>query len=224
MRFSVVIPTLNEATIIEQQIIQIRRLNKSAEIIVADGGSSDETVQLAEKHRAKVIHSRAGRGTQLRTGAEAASGDILVFLHADTVLPGDAFNVMTDFFSRGKNLIATFRIHFYPPYLILRMISSFTRFDTIITKFGDQSIVIKRSFYDHIGGFPDYPLFEDIYLLENARKHTSIRSLPSYVISSSRRFKRNGVARQLIWNAWLVLLYYAGWSPDKLSEMYRRKL
>lgn len=224
MRFSVVIPTLNEAAIIKQQIRYIRGLNESAEIIVADGGSSDETVQIAKNCRAKIVQSKPGRGTQLKAGAMAASGDILVFLHADTTLPSDAFIVMGNFFSRHDNLIATFRVHFHPPFLILRLISVFTRFDTVITKFGDQCIVIRRDLYDYLGGFSDWPLFEDLYLLDKARKHTTIRSLPRIVVSSSRRFKRNGVIRQLIWNAWLILLYYNGSLPEKLSEMYRRKL
>lgn len=224
MRFSIVIPTLNEAAIIKQQITLIQSLTESTEIIIADGGSSDDTIQIANSLGAKIIKSKPGRGTQLRAGAEKATGEILVFLHADTVLPRNAFTVIADHFREPDNLIATFRIHFHPPFLILRLISVFTRFDTVITKFGDQCIVIRHDFYTRIGGFPDWPLFEELCLLDNARKHTTIRSLPATVVSSSRRFRRNRVLRQLIWNAWLILLFYAGRSPERLAEMYRRKL
>lgn len=224
MRFSVIIPTLNEAPTIGQQINYIKSLNQNVEIIISDGGSTDNTAEIAKKQGAKVIESKPGRGTQQRAGAKTAKGDILLFLHADTVLPRDAFSIIPRFFDDPSNLVATFKINFHPPFLILRLIEIFTRFDTIITKFGDQCIVIRQSFYNQIGGFPDIPLFEDVYLLDRARKHTRVGSIPSTVVSSTRRFKRNGALKQLIWNAWLVLLYYLGRPPDRLAEMYRISL
>lgn len=224
MRFSVIIPTFNEEENIETQIQYIKALNGDAEIIVVDGGSSDNTVRLAQRNKVKVLKSEPGRGTQLRVGASEASNEILLFLHADSRLPVDAFQQIRQFFSDSGCLMATFRISFSPTYLLLRVVSLFTRFDTLITRFGDQCIVTRRCFYDHIGGFPEWRLFEDVYLLERAREYTTIRSMPSMVVSSSRRFKRNGVFRQLVWNAWIILLYRFGWSPDKLAEMYRREL
>lgn len=224
MRFSVIIPTLNEAPTIGQQINYIKSLDQNVEIIISDGGSSDNTVEIVKKQGAKMIKSKPGRGTQQRAGAKKAKGDILLFLHADTILPRNAFSILNRYFDDPSNLVATFKIHFHPPFLILRLISVFTRFDTVITKFGDQCIVIRRSFYNQLGGFSDIPLFEDVYLLDRARKCTRVGSIPGIVVSSTRRFKRNGVLRQLIWNAWLVLLYYLGRAPDKLAEMYRISL
>ena len=224
MRFSVIIPTLNEAPTIEQQINYIKSLDKNVEIIISDGGSNDNTVEIAKKQGAKIIKSKPGRGTQQRTGAKKATGDILLFLHADTILPRVAFSILTRYFDDPSKLVATFKIHFHPPFMILRLIAVFTRFDTVITKFGDQCIVIRRSFYNQIGGFPDIPLFEDVNLLDRARRYTRIGSIPGVVVSSTRRFKRNGALRQLIWNAWLILLYYIGRSPDKLASMYKINL
>lgn len=224
MRFSVIIPTINEEENIETQIQYIKALNGDVEIIVVDGGSSDNTVRLALRNRVRVLYSKPGRGTQLRVGASEASNEILLFLHADSRLPVDAFQKIRQFFSDSSCLMATFRISFSPTYLLLRVVSLFTKFDTLITRFGDQCIVTRRWFYDHIGGFPEWRLLEDVYLLEKAREYTTIRSMPSMVVSSSRRFKRNGVFRQLVWNAWIILLYLFGWSPDKLAEMYRREL
>lgn len=224
MSFSVIIPTLNEEENIVKQINHIKTLNPNAEIIVSDGGSSDKTVELALKNEVIVLHSKSGRGNQQRAAAMLASNDILIFLHCDTKLPEDAFKKIIQSFISPSCLIATFRISFKPQYMLLRMVSLFSRFDTPITRFGDQCIVIRREFYYQLGGFPAWKLMEDVYLLEKARRYTIIQSIPSTVISSSRKFQRNGVTRQLLWNAWLMLLYYLGRSTDRLAEMYRRKL
>jgi rSAM/selenodomain-associated transferase 2 len=224
MLFSVIIPTLNEEENIGKQIKHIKKLSKSTEIIIVDAGSTDKTKEIAKLHDTKVINSKKGRGTQQQAGAKVSSNNILVFLHADTRLPIDAFIQIEKSFKKRARLIATFRISFFPPLLLLHVVSFFSRFDTLITRFGDQCIVIRREFYEQIGGFPDWPLFEDIYLLEQARKYTHIYSIPSRVQTSSRRFLQNGVIKQLVWNAWLVILYKLGRSPSKLAEMYRRKL
>ena len=100
----------------------------------------------------------------------------------------------------------------------------FSRYDTSLTRFGDQCIVVRRDFYEYIGGFPEWELFEDVYFLNKARKHTRIRSIESTVRTSSRRFQKNGTLKQLFWNFWLMIQYYCGKPPDKLAEMYRRRL
>jgi rSAM/selenodomain-associated transferase 2 len=224
MLFSVIIPTLNEEEYIGKQIKHIRQLHKSTEIIVVDGGSTDRTMEIAKLYDAKVINSKKGRGTQQQAGGKISVNKILIFLHADTWLPIDAFHQIENSFKEQTRLIATFRISFFPSNLILQLVSFFSRFDTLITRYGDQCIVIRREFFEQIGGFPDWPLFEDIFLLEKARKFTQIYSIPSRVKTSSRRFQQNGVFKQLIWNAWLMILYKLGRSPSRLAEMYKRRL
>lgn len=224
MLFSVIIPTLNEEENIGKQIKHIRQLSKSTEIIVVDGGSTDRTMQIAKVYDAKVIESKKGRGTQQQAGAKISNNKMLIFLHADTWLPVDAFHQIENGFKEKTRLVATFRISFFPPSMILRLVSFFSRFDTLITRYGDQCIVIRREFFEKIGGFPDWPLFEDIFLLEKARKYTQIYSIPSKVQTSSRKFQHNGVVKQLVWNAWLMVLYKLGRSPRRLAEMYRRRL
>lgn len=223
MQFSVVIPTLNEEQNIKPQIKYLKKFAFS-EIIVADGGSKDQTLPIAKKNGARVIESEAGRGTQLRAGARIAKGDILVFLHVDTLLPSNAIILITEFFMNSKNLIGTFKIRFFPRFFLLRFVEIFSQYDSFITKYGDQCIVIRRDFYNKIGGFPDWPLFEDIYLLREARKYTTISTLSGFVRSSSRRFQQNGVLRQLLWNVWLMLLYYLGYPPGKLAKLYLKRL
>jgi rSAM/selenodomain-associated transferase 2 len=224
MRFSVIIPTLNEENHIERQIKHINKLNPETEIIIVDGGSQDATMKIAKQNGTKVIHTRPGRGTQQRAGGKIARNDILLFLHADTRLPDNVFTLIKQNFSDPTCIIATFRISFYPQHNLLKIISLFSRYDTPFTRFGDQCIVIRRDFYTHIGGFPEWKLFEDINLLEKARKYTQINSIPSQVVTSSRRFQKNGVLKQLLWNTWLILLYYLGRDPEKLAEMYHKKL
>jgi hypothetical protein len=121
-------------------------------------------------------------------------------------------------------MVGTFSIRFNPSHWLLDLISLFIRLDTVFTSFGDQCIVIRRNFFDYIGGFQNSPLFEDVEILQKARRITKVYRLPGKVITSSRRFQANGVKRQLIWNAWLLLLFLLGRSSKILAKMYRREL
>lgn len=220
MKFSVIIPTLNEAKFIRTTIQHIRDLDESAEIIIADGESSDETVQLCQKAKVDVEFAKRGRGSQCNTGAAKASGDVLLFLHADTFLPENAFELMTNYFSDHNIQIGTFRLAFDSRNAMLRFYCSFTKFDSMFTRFGDQCIVIRKSFFNEIGGFPDWPLFEDVHLLRLARRRTKIISFPSKVITSARRFVTRGIIRTQILNGFLLLLYLFGVSPILLANWY----
>jgi rSAM/selenodomain-associated transferase 2 len=223
MKFSVIIPTLNEAQFIQPTIQRIRDLNESAQIIIADGESSDETVQLCQKAKLKIVFSKRGRGSQCNAGAEKACGDILLFLHADTLLPQNAFEVLSNYFRNPRINIGTFRLSFDSPNAMLRFYCSFTKFDSMFTRFGDQCIVIRKSFFQEIGGFQDWPLFEDVHLLRLARQRTPIISFPSAVITSARRFKTRGIIRTQIFNGFLLLLYLLGVSPTLLANWYAVK-
>jgi rSAM/selenodomain-associated transferase 2 len=223
MKYSVIIPTLNEAKYIQPTIQRIQDLNGSAQIIFADGESSDETVQLCQKAKAEVVFSKRGRGSQCNAGAQKASGDVLLFLHADTLLPHNAFELMTNYFSNEHINIGTFRLSFDSLNLTLRFYCWFTKFDSIFTRFGDQCIVIRKSFFNEIGGFPDWPLFEDVHLLRLARQRTSVISFPSRVITSARRFKTRGIIRTQMLNGLLLVLYLFGVSPTLLANWYTIK-
>lgn len=223
MKFSVIIPTLNEAKFIQTTILRIRDLNESAEIIVVDAESSDETVQLCQKSKTEVVFSKRGRGSQCNAGATKASGDVLLFLHADTLLPENAFELLTRYFSEEHIQIGTFRLGFDSSNAMLRFYCSFTKFDSMFTRFGDQCIVIRKSFFNEIGGFPDWPLFEDVHLLRIARGQTKVISFPSQVITSARRYLTQGVVRTQTLNGFLLLLYLFGVSPVILANWYAIK-
>lgn len=223
MKFSVIIPTLNEAKFIPLTIQRIRDLDESAEIIIADGESLDDTVQICRKAKLEVVFSKRGRGSQCNAGAEKASADVLVFLHADTLLPHNAFQLLSDCFSNEQVNIGTFRLSFDAPNPMLRFYCVFTKFDSMFTRFGDQCIVIRKSFFNELGGFPDWPLFEDVHLLRLARQRMPIISFPSSVITSARRFKTRGIIRTQIFNGLLLLLYLLGISPVLLAKWYAIK-
>lgn len=220
MRFSVIIPTFNEEEFILQQIHDIRRL-LDAEIIVVDGGSTDKTREIVEAEQVIFISSRKGRGTQCAAGADIASCKYLIFLHADTRLPLDTSNKLSEFFSDEEKKIGAFTIKFEPSIFILDLITIASRFDSVVTSFGDQCIFMRTKFYKEVGGFPDWPLFEDVNLLQTARKLTKVYKLRGPVVSSSRRFQKKGVITQLALNTWLMLLYHLGVHPKELIKRYR---
>jgi rSAM/selenodomain-associated transferase 2 len=216
----VIIPTLNEEGYIERCIHNVLALDPDVEIIVADGGSKDNTLKIAYDLGVIVVDSRPSRGTQLNSGAERASGDVLLFLHADTELPEDTFKYLEELFQNREVQIGTFKIVYNPHHWLLDLISFFMRFDTIFTKFGDQCTVVRRIFFDSIGGFPDWPLFEDVGIFQTARKRTRIHSFPGKAITSSRRFIEKGALLQLLTIAWYLVLYLTGTSPEELARRY----
>lgn len=218
---TVIVPALNEAAAIRDTIATTIERLRGARVIVVDGGSTDATGTIAKESGAAVLTSTRGRGVQCHAGALAATSEWLLFLHADTKLPPNADPVVARFVAQANAQIATFRLRFDHPGWFLRACCSFTRFDSVFTRFGDQGILIRRAFYHELGGFPPWPLFEDVALLQRARRHARIHSLPAAVTTSARRFQAHGHLRQQWQNARLLLRYLGGSSLDVLAEEYR---
>ncbi len=218
---SIVIPALDEAERIGGCIAAAKASFPVAVVIVVDGGSRDGTAALAAAAGAQVVQSVRGRGRQCAMGAAASRTEWLLFLHADTLLPAHAGKVVEAFTTRGSAQIATFRLRFDRAGWFLRACGWCTRFDSVFTRFGDQGILIRRAFYEAIGGFPEWPLFEDVALLQRAREHGRVPSLPAAVTTSARRFEANGHYRQQWLNARLLWRYLWGASPHALAEYYR---
>lgn len=221
MKFSVIIPTLCEEHTLRKCIRQIRNAGANVEIIVVDGGSSDATLAVAREEDVIVRQCESKRGVQCNIGASVASGDVLLFLHADTLLPRDAFTVLKQTFSNGRTRIGTFRVRFDSSHPVLRFYGLFARFDSIFTRFGDQCITVEKSFFHSLNGFPPWPIFEDVRLLERAREQTIIHSFPAQVVTSARKFLARGILKQQIHNGWLILQYLMGKSPEFLAAAYR---
>ena len=219
-KFSVIIPTLNEEDTIVERIDEVRTISPDAEMIVADGGSCDRTQEIARGKGVTVVVSSKGRGMQCNAGAKIASGEILVFLHADTKLPYEAFSVLEKAFQDEFTYIGTFRLKLDLGHHIVSFFSACNYFDCVFTRYGDQCITMRKSFFDKLGGFPELQYFEDVGLLQKARKFTGIRLFPATVVTSGRRFKEQGVMRQYFFDAWLMIQYSLGVSPKRLAEKY----
>lgn len=224
MSFSVIIPALNEAERIAgcvQHVRELARCDGSAvEIIVADGGSADRTAELAYEAGARVVAARRGRGPQCNAGAAVAKGEIFLFLHADTRLPDGAFFLLSSELSTPAVKAGTFRLRFDESHWLFSIYTVFSRFDSVFTTFGDQCIVVRRELFEGVGGFPDWPLFEDVAFMQRVRRETRVRSFPAAVTTSARRFRRGGILRQSLRNGWYVLQYLMGASPDDLAVIY----
>lgn len=218
---SVIVPTLNEAPRLAATLASVRAALPHAEILIADGGSSDGTPPLATALGARVVACARGRGVQLAAGAAHARGDLLLFLHADTRLPANAATVLAAHFARPNTFIGTFRLAFDDAGPFLRACAWLTRLDSVFTRFGDQAIVVRRDFYQQLGGFPPWPLFEDVEFLRRARRITRIWSFPANVTTSARRFRHRGPLRQQWLNARLLLRFLTGSPPEKLAALYR---
>jgi rSAM/selenodomain-associated transferase 2 len=200
----------------------INSLAGVGEIIVVDGGSSDGTVETAIEAGAKVISSNRGRGLQLRAGADAARGEWLLFLHADTVLepawPAAAARHMRQQPLRAGYFRLRLRSSDWRARLVERAVAWRCRLFAL--PFGDQGLLIARSLYDRAGGFEPVPLMEDVLLARRlGRRH--LVSIDATAATSADRWERDGWARRSLRNLLVLMLHAAGASPDRLARLYR---
>lgn len=206
---------------------QTDRLDQPAEQGI--GGSSsistDSGVDSTATSGIQRLRAPRGRGTQCNAGAARATGPLLLFLHDDTALPVEAPGVVSNAFADPRTQIACFRLRFDHEHWLLAIYAFCSRFDSSLTSFGDQGILIRRSFFAAIGGFPDWPLFEDVDLLNRARHRTRkrIKKLPAVVTTSTVRFLENGILRQQLLNAELMLRFSLGASPESLRRRYEMR-
>lgn len=220
LRVSVVIPALAE----EQTIADAVRNAFAAgadEVIVADGGSEDRTAELAEAAGARVVQAPRGRGTQQNVGAAAASGDVLCFLHADVRLTRDAVAAMRAVLADRSVVGGNFSVRFGGS-LHGRFLAAFYHvIRQLGVYYGDSTIFCRREAFEAVGGFPPYPLMEDMKLVSRLRRVGRMAYLDNRVAASPRRWEQGGIAQA--WASWLVIqsLYWCGVSPWRLATLYR---
>lgn len=223
MRFSIIMPVLNEEAVLEQQLMHLSRqcTQIDSEIIIVDGGSKDATIEIAQRY-GRVISSPRGRACQMNAGATIASGDILLFLHADTTLPDNAFNVIEHALHTPEVVAGAFRICFNCDRLPYRLVAFVTnlrsQLRTLFT--GDQAYFIRASSFRAIGGYPDLPLMEDLEVITSLRKIGKVVLLPHYVTTSARRHEKIGLWRSVCFMWYLRTLYRFGVSAARLQQMY----
>ena len=217
---SVIIPTLNSACVLPSCLASVGQALPGAQVLVADGGSTDRTREIAASAGATLVVSQPGRGVQMNAAARQAEGQVLFFLHADSVLVGAVQSVIETRFADPRVQAATCRLRFDRRHRLLALYGWLTRFDSLWTSFGDQGIIARRDFFWSLGGFPEWPLFEDVHFLRLARRQTRIVSLPVTVVTSAARFVREGVVVRQLRNAGLILQYLAGVPVDQLRAQY----
>ncbi len=222
MNFSIIIPSFNESENIEPCLLALQSLRKQCEIIVVDGGSSDNTVQLARPFADKVIQSKKGRARQMNAGAIQATAEMLIFLHADTRLPDQALL----FISQSHQPWGRFDIKLSGTPLMLKLISCFMNWRSRLTGIatGDQAIFINKQLFDQIGGYPDIALMEDITLCSHLKKIAKPNCINARVISSGRRWEKFGVIKTILLMWSLRIRYYFGEQPEVLAELYSNGL
>jgi rSAM/selenodomain-associated transferase 2 len=223
MKISVIIPVLNEVRGILPCLYSIKTQEGEFELIVIDGGSVDGTVEVVRPH-ARVIRSEQGRAVQMNSGARHSTGEILLFLHADSHLPPRAFPQMERVLADSKIVGGTFRLRFNSQKFFLRAIAFFTRFKFRYFHYGDQGIFVRRSVFEQLNGFTEMPFMEDIDFLQRLHRTGRVILLKQPITTSARRFLERGVIRQQLVNIILVILYLLGARPEKLKKWYERSI
>lgn len=218
---AVVIPTLNEEESVGEAIASARRAG-AAEVVVADGGSTDRTVEIARADRVLVVESEPIRGRQLNAGAESTRSDILVFLHADTVLPEDAVTRMEAAIASGA-IFGGFRISFAESNRRLRLASAMINMRCMISRcpWGDQAQWIIREQFESSGGYREDPIMEDYEMALRMKRRGRTAILSSAVTTSGRRFLQKGLLRTAFINWRVVVAWRLGTAPERLAAIYR---
>lgn len=220
---SIIIPVLHEQKQINGIIDHLRSLEQMVEIIVVDGDSDGSTISVIEDKKVICLTSTKGRGNQLCVGTTAATGDILLMLHADTLLPPDALSTLLTAINHGA-VWGAFRLGIDATPLAYRLIerSVDLRCKLFALPYGDQAIFVSRSALQEIGGIPAIPLMEDVALARKLHKAGYAFSLlPDRVSTSARRWQRHGIINTTLHN-WLFLFrYIIGIDPAKLAKQYR---
>jgi rSAM/selenodomain-associated transferase 2 len=223
MRFSVIVPVLNEEAVLEAHLSHLTKLcaSQDYELLIVDGGSDDATISIAERY-GQVLSSPRGRALQMNAGATVAQGDVLIFLHADTQLPSDAFTAIEQALRSPQVVGGAFRICFNCDQWLYRLVAFTTNLRSRVRKLytGDQAYFMRAISFRAVGGYPEQPLMEDLEIIKRLRTLGKVVLLPQYVTTSARRHEKIGLLRSVLLMWYLRTLYTLGVSPLQLQHMY----
>jgi rSAM/selenodomain-associated transferase 2 len=221
-RLSIVVPCLDEAAVIVAALTALAPLRgRGHEVIVVDAGT-DGTGDLARALADRVLRAPRGRAVQMNLGAEAATGDLLFFLHADTRLPEGADRLVVEGLARSGRAWGRFDVRLSGRHPLLRVIERFMNWRSRLTGIatGDQAIFVGRALFEAAGGFPEIALMEDVALSKRLKRWGPPLCLPETVIASSRRWEEKGIVRTVLLMWWLRLRYFLGADPRRLARDY----
>lgn len=220
---AIIVPVLDEAAAIGPFLSALSPLRaRGAEVIVVDGGSRDGTPDLARPHATRVIAAPRGRAAQMNAGAQAARGDILLFLHADTLLPDGADSLIVEGLHAGGRDWGRFDVRIEGRHPLLALVAAMMNLRSRLTGIatGDQAIFVRRTAFAALGGFPDIPLMEDIAFTKKIRRRSPPLCLRARVTTSGRRWENHGVIRTVLLMWRLRLAYFLGADPAGLAQRY----
>ncbi|HJY81598.1 MAG TPA: TIGR04283 family arsenosugar biosynthesis glycosyltransferase [Candidatus Binatia bacterium] len=219
---SVIIPALNEARNIAQTLTQVRQAGES-QLVVVDGDSSDGTPEIARSYADLVLSAPRGRARQMNVGARAATGEVLLFLHADTVLPRGFPGMLAQALADPEVVGGRFDVRLDTPGYLFRVIETLMNLRSRWTRIstGDQAIFVRRETFLAVGGYPEIDLMEDLALSRKLKQAGNIACLRARVVTSARRWQQNGVLRTVVLMWTLRLAHFLGVPPARLKVFYR---
>ena len=223
MKVSIIIPVLNEAEHIADTLVSLASYRSQGhEVIVIDGGSNDDTVSISEQYADRVLFSDAGRAMQMNSGIDEASGDALLFLHADTRLPADAVTKLIHAVEDGY-FWGRFNVRLSGKHFMFRIIECMMNLRSCITGVvtGDQAIFVSHESIEIVGAYPRLPLMEDVVFSKRLRKLGWPACIRQQVVTSSRRWEDKGILRTMLLMWRLRLLFFLGVSADRLARQYQ---
>ena len=223
VRISVVIPTLDEALELPETLARLRGLDAVSEVVVADGGSRDETVELARAWGARVVTAPRGRGRQLREGAAVATGDALLLLHADTWMPPGGDAALIQVLARPGVVAGAFLKRFRQGNWLMAgsQVKCRIRMSALQFAYGDQALFVRRDILERIGGVPAVPLMEEHELCRLLRQQGRLELASATVLTSARRFRKRGVLRTYARMIAIEIRWRMGASPERLAAAYQ---
>ncbi|WP_417794163.1 TIGR04283 family arsenosugar biosynthesis glycosyltransferase [Terasakiella pusilla] len=220
---SIVIPTYNSSVVLKQTIQSVQGKAGVGEILIVDGGSTDDTAQAAAELGARCITAPKGRGSQLKTGAEAAVGAWLLFLHADTVLEEGWERHVGAFMNKPENENRAG----YFTFTLNEDTKAARRLERVVARrctwlglpYGDQGLLIHQSLYEEVGGYADIPLMEDVDMVRKIGKDRLV-PVPVRAVTSASKYQKSGYLKRMLRNVSCLTLYFLGVSPERIVKLY----
>jgi rSAM/selenodomain-associated transferase 2 len=221
-RISIIIPVLNDAQHLSKALT-VQTVATNVELIVVDGGSQDDTIAIAQTAGVKLLHSPPGRAIQMNQGAAISTGDILLFLHADTQLPDQFDALIRETLSRPQTIAGAFELRIDAKSLGVRLVEwgANLRSRHLQLPYGDQAIFMTKAVFQAAGGFPELPIMEDFEFMQRLKQKGTIRIVRAAVLTSGRRWQTLGVVRTTLINQLVIGGYFLGVSPERIRQWYR---
>jgi rSAM/selenodomain-associated transferase 2 len=223
---SIIMPVLNEAAVLATVLHPLQVLRRrGCELIVVDGGSCDASTEIAISLADQVQTAPAGRAIQMNAGAQVAHGDILWFLHGDSLPPPDADRLIVKALHHPKRIWGRFNVRLSGDQPLLRMVETLMNWRSCFTGIatGDQGIFVRRAVFEQVGGYPVIPLMEDIALSRTLKRISRAACVQHRLVTSSRRWEQNGIFHTILLMWRLRLAYFLGDDPARLARMYYGK-